>query len=101
MTSGFVAPPRCLEHGPFPGHPERPSRLVAIEERLAACGLGASVERLEPRAARAEKLADVHALAYLTALAATRGRPGCHLDADTPVSPASFDAALSAAGGVL
>jgi acetoin utilization deacetylase AcuC-like enzyme len=78
-------------------HPECPARIEVVEAALAARDwLGHDV-RLSP-AATAEQLHAVHPDAYLRAVedACVAGRP---LDADTIVSPGSWEAALRSAGG--
>ena len=99
--TAYLTHPLCLAHDTGPNHPERPERLRAIRQALARRGLDAHLLFLEAPAADRALLAQVHDPAYLDALAAsvpTRGR--VWLDTDTPVSPASWDAALRGAGAV-
>ena len=78
-------------------HPERAARIVAIERELAARDwLGYDVQE-SPRAS-ASLLHAVHPPEYVEAIAAACAA-GRALDADTIVSPGSYEAALHAAGG--
>ncbi len=91
----------CLRHAMQPGHPERPDRLRAVNESLAACGL---MDRFECRTAQpveAEDLVAVHAPAYLAELNAASPTSGLvRLDPDTAMNPSTLRAAALAAGAV-
>ncbi|GAI04383.1 unnamed protein product, partial [marine sediment metagenome] len=56
---------------------------------------------LTPRAASLEELSTVHSMGFISYIQAFAERGGGWLDADTVVSPASYDAALYAAGGAI
>jgi acetoin utilization deacetylase AcuC-like enzyme len=85
-------------HDTGPGHPERIARLGAVNEGIEGAGLREAVVPLGVRDATMEDLLRVHPAPYLEALEERcRQGPG-FLDADTPVSPASWRAALAAAG---
>ena len=87
--------PACLGHDPGQ-HPERPERLGAIEAELERRGwLG--YERREAAAAPLDVVTAVHSAAYVEAVR-SRGERGGSLDAETVLSPGSYDAALHAAG---
>ena len=75
-------------------HPENHERLVAVEAAVA----GFDLDRVLARAASDEELGLVHDARYVTALEQFAREGGGHLDADTPVSPTSADAARLAAG---
>jgi acetoin utilization deacetylase AcuC-like enzyme len=83
------------EHVPGPGHPERPERVVAVEEalRLARPDLEFSLARAAPR----ELLELAHASAHVDRILRLRGRTAV-LDPDTFLSASSVDAALLAVG---
>jgi acetoin utilization deacetylase AcuC-like enzyme len=87
-----------LRHDAPPGHPERPDRLLAVGHALEQADLMRRCTPIAPRPATPEELCRVHSAAFVNILS-TRvpGRSG-YLDADTFFSPASWDAALSAAG---
>jgi len=79
-------------------HPERPERLHAIREQLAAVSL--ETARAPLRAATDEELRRVHTAPYLAELSTIRGGTGW-LDPDTYFCPESWDAALGAAGAAV
>jgi acetoin utilization deacetylase AcuC-like enzyme len=79
-------------------HPERPERLVAIRKRLTRLGLDrrctpGTIATLTP-----EQITAVHQPDVIEYARRVAGQGGGRLDADTVVSPRSFDVALAAAG---
>src|SRR4051794_12017573 len=103
MTIAFISHPECLRHEMTPGHPERPQRLVAIDDALITSRLDALIERHEAPLATREQLLRVHDAAYLDALERLAPSQGIvELEPDTAMNPHSLRAALRAAGsGVL
>ena len=92
----YFSHPACLEHETGE-HPERPSRIQAIEAELEPRGwLG--YERREAPAAPLDAVMAVHAEAYVEAVRSTSAGRGS-LDDETVLSPGSYRAALHAAGG--
>jgi acetoin utilization deacetylase AcuC-like enzyme len=86
-----------LEHDPGP-HPEQPARIIAIERALEERGwLG--FERRESPFATRELLEAVHTSRLISAIHELSVAGGGAIDADTIVSPGSWDAACHAAGG--
>jgi acetoin utilization deacetylase AcuC-like enzyme len=81
-----------------PGHPERPERLGAAQRGLLAALPPERLKALSPRDASNDELARVHEPRYVEELSRIAGRRG-YLDADTYYAPASYAAALRAAGG--
>jgi acetoin utilization deacetylase AcuC-like enzyme len=79
-------------------HPERAARLVAIEEELERRG-DLVLDRRESPAAETQLLDAVHDPRYVSAIEAFCAAGGGSLDPDTVAVPASWDAALHAAGG--
>jgi acetoin utilization deacetylase AcuC-like enzyme len=79
------------------GHPERPARLRAVVHGAEAVDPEA-VTWVEPRRATRAELELLHPAVYLDALERFCAAGGGHLDPDTAVVPASWDAALLAAG---
>jgi acetoin utilization deacetylase AcuC-like enzyme len=99
MPTLFISHPACLNHLTPPGHPERPDRLRAIE-RAFADERFRSLIRAEAPAADLDAIALCHPMAYVTAIRDASPKNGLvQLDADTSMSPGSFEAALRAAGG--
>ena len=80
-------------------HPERPSRLGAVEAGALASGL--SLVRVEPTAADRTALERVHDPRYLDALEAFCAAGGGEIDSDTIAGPDTWQAALLAAGSGL
>ncbi|MCB1016911.1 MAG: histone deacetylase [Acidimicrobiales bacterium] len=96
----FATHPAFALHDTGPGHPERPQRLRAVLEGAEAAGLGEALVDLEPRAATRVELERVHGARLVDQVEAACRRGG-HIDGDTVVSPASWEAALLAAGAGL
>jgi acetoin utilization deacetylase AcuC-like enzyme len=82
-------------------HPERPARVRAVLDGLAAGAPPDARRRLEPRQATRADLERVHTTAYLDHLEQFCAAGGGRLDADTGASAASWEAALLAAGSGL
>ncbi|HJQ81387.1 MAG TPA: histone deacetylase [Lacipirellulaceae bacterium] len=79
-------------------HPEQPERLRQIIARLDHSGLAAQCVRPQWKPASRKRLQLVHEAAHIDRVAALAARGGGRLDADTVVSPASYDVAALAAG---
>jgi acetoin utilization deacetylase AcuC-like enzyme len=97
----YFSHPSSLDHDPrvhLPGHPENPERLRAIEAHLTARDwLG--WERREAPAASARELELIHDPVHVERLRRLCAAGGGAIDVDTAVVPASYEAALHAAGG--
>jgi acetoin utilization deacetylase AcuC-like enzyme len=100
MATGIVRDDRYLDHFMGPGHVECPERLEAIHEMLDR-GVGAKLERVEPRPATPDEIAAVHAPEYVAFLSLTAGKPRVFLDPDTSTSSLSYETARLAAGGAI
>lgn len=96
----LVSDPVFAEHDTGRGHPERAARLEAVAAGVARAGLGDALRPVAPRAATIEELERVHSPEHLT-LVRSRCEQGGAIDADTVVSPGSWQAALHAAGAGL
>jgi acetoin utilization deacetylase AcuC-like enzyme len=88
-----------LDHDPGP-HPEQPARIVAIEQALQARDWLGFERRVAPPATRAQ-LEAVHPARLINGIQELCASGGGAIDADTVVSPGSWDAALHAAGGAV
>jgi acetoin utilization deacetylase AcuC-like enzyme len=100
--TGLVYGDVYLQHRTGAGHPERPERLAAIVERLGKSGLSNQLLLLRPVPAAPEWLSTVHTPAYIERVRQSCRQGAGYVDsADTPVSADSYQAALSAVGGVL
>jgi acetoin utilization deacetylase AcuC-like enzyme len=93
----LLTSPRYLAHDTG-DHVERPERLTAVLDLLARQSWAAQLQRPEPQPASAEELLRVHDAAMLQRTRALCQAGGGNLDADTPVSKDSWEAALLAAG---
>ena len=83
---------------PF-GHPERPERIAAVEAALALPAFDALI-REEAVMADEAMILSCHTRAHLDAIRHASPSEGMgRLDADTIMSPKSFEAALTAVGG--
>ena len=101
MSTLLVTHPACLEHLTPRGHPERPDRLRAIEHALETEKFQLLARVQAPRAAL-EVIALCHPMDYITQIRDAIPMEGIvHLDADTSLSPGTFEAALRAAGGAV
>ena len=101
MPTLYITHPACLDHLTPSGHPERPDRLRAIERALAADAFKPLVRAQAP-AASLETVALCHPMDYVTAVQDASPQQGLvQIDADTSMSPGSFEAALRGAGGAV
>jgi acetoin utilization deacetylase AcuC-like enzyme len=101
MSTLLITHPAFLEHLTPLGHPERPDRLRAIERALEAEKFQ-TLARSQAPPASLETIALCHPMEYITEVREASPREGLiHLDADTAMSPGTFEAALRAAGGAI
>lgn len=90
--------PSALLHDTGPRHPERPARVEAVLGGVREVGVDV-VEIVSPSIERSE-LALVHDSSYIEMIQMFCDLGGGALDMDTFASRASWEAALTAAGGV-
>lgn len=92
----------CLLHDMGFGHPERPTRLSAIEDQLRASQLLDFVKPYDAPLATRRQLARVHDLKYIDKILDYSKQQGhTYLDPDTIITPQTPAAALRAAGAVV
>ncbi|MGA9521131.1 MAG: histone deacetylase [Myxococcaceae bacterium] len=95
----LLTDPAMAAHDPGSAHPESPRRLLRILDLLHSQPVATTVWKSARRATR-EELLRVHSEAYVASIEALAGK-SARLDEDTLVSPASWDAALLAAGATV
>ena len=101
MSTLLLTHPACLEHLMPAGHPERPDRLRVIEQALEDERFQTLAREQAPRAPL-EVVALAHPMDYVEAIRDAAPKEGLvHIDADTSMSPGSFEAALRGAGGAM
>jgi acetoin utilization deacetylase AcuC-like enzyme len=99
MTTLLVTHPAGLNHLTPAGHPERPDRLRAIEQALEDEKFQTLVRDQAP-AATLDLITLCHPAAYVEQIQHANPAQGLvHLDADTAMSPGTFEALLRAIGG--
>jgi acetoin utilization deacetylase AcuC-like enzyme len=105
LSSGAMAAPILLTHESSlahdtGAHPESAERIRTLERYVAAADW-LTWQRRASRPAAREALLRVHPPSHLDAIQALAESGGGNLDADTIVSPGSWEAALHAAGAAI
>jgi len=100
MKVGLIYDPIYLEHDTGT-HVENAQRLASTMSLIKERGLKDKLILLPPRPASIEEISLVHARGYISHVESQAKEGGGWLDADTVISPASYQVALYAAGGVL
>src|SRR5215470_7700150 len=99
MTTLQVTHPACLDHLTPSGHPERPDRLRAIDRALEDERFQMLAREQAP-AATLDMIVHCHPRDYVEEIRQANPSEGMvRLDADTSMSPGTFEAALRAIGG--
>ncbi|MEM1049173.1 MAG: histone deacetylase family protein [Pseudomonadota bacterium] len=99
MTTLLVHHPCFLDHVTPLGHPERPDRMRALDQALEAERFHL-LARVEAPMGDREQLLTSHPESHVDMLASAAPSEGLiRLDADTTMSPGSWEAALRAVGG--
>lgn len=102
MALAYISHHDCQLHDMGSHHPEQPSRLSAIKDRLIATGLDMVLHQYNAPLASREMLALAHDNQYIDKMLATS--PGDELlwiDGDTAMNKHSLNAALRAAGAAV
>ena len=100
MSVGLVYSSTYLEHDTGQ-HPENAGRLVSVMKLLEETEVMERTVPLPLRAATTAELARVHSESYISQVESLAKIGGGWIDGDTVVSPASYDVALLAAGGLI
>ena len=99
MSTLLISHPACIDHQTPPGHPERPDRMRAVEQALEDERFQILMGEQAPMATE-ELITLVHPLEYFQEIRNASPSEGMvRIDADTTMSPGSFEAALRGAGG--
>jgi acetoin utilization deacetylase AcuC-like enzyme len=99
LTTLLISHDACLDHATPRGHPERADRLRAVQAALAHESFNALARREAPPGEMAAILR-CHPERHVAALEALRPESGeAFIDADTVMSPGTWQAALRAVGG--
>src|SRR5690349_14645221 len=99
MPTLLVTHRACLDHVTPAGHPERPDRLRAIEQALEAETFQNLAREQAPLGTK-EQIALCHPVGYIDEIESASPDEGLvRLDADTSMSPGSYEAALRCVGG--
>jgi acetoin utilization deacetylase AcuC-like enzyme len=99
MPTLLVTHRACLDHVTPAGHPERPDRLRAIEQALEAEAFQNLAREQAPLGTK-QQVALCHPMDYIDAVEdATPSQGLVSLDADTSMSPGSYEAVLRCVGG--
>ena len=102
MPMAYLHHPECLLHDMGKGHPERASRINAIEDQLQMSHLMDLVRYYKAPLATRTQLAQVHDTKYIdTILNFTKKSEVVYLDPDTVLMSETPQAALRAAGAVI
>jgi acetoin utilization deacetylase AcuC-like enzyme len=101
VTTLYLSHAACLGHDTGPGHPERPDRVRVLDQLAEHERFSMLHRALAPGNDRAAILR-VHPAAYVDEIEAAVPKEGhVKLDADTLLSPGSWDAIAHAVGGVV
>jgi acetoin utilization deacetylase AcuC-like enzyme len=101
MSTLLITHPASYDHLNPTGHPERPERLRAIE-RVLEQEQFQTLAREQAPAASLETVALCHPIDYIEEIRDAAPKDGfVRLDADTSMSPGTFEAALRAVGAVV
>jgi acetoin utilization deacetylase AcuC-like enzyme len=101
MSTLLITHPACLNHLTPAGHPERPERLRAVEHALEDERFQ-TLAREQAPAADAETIALCHPADFVDAIREASPEQGLvQIDADTSMSPGTYEAVLRAVGGAV
>ncbi len=99
MTTLLVTHPAGLDHVTPAGHPERPDRLRAVNQALEDERFQ-HLQREQAPAATLDMIALCHPMDYVVEIRDATPKQGLvQIDADTSMSPGTFEAVLRSVGG--
>jgi len=101
MTTLLVSHRSSLDHQTPPGHPERPDRIRAIEQVLGESRFDKLVREQAPEGTL-DSVTLCHSEHYISELRHIAPQSGLiYLDADTSMSPGTWEAAMRGVGGAV
>ncbi len=98
--TGYISDPFYLKHKNEP-HPENPGRLNAIQNNIESSKYYNNLTLIQPRKATLEDIIQIHDKGYIKSVEDSCRNGVRNLDADTVISPDSYQAALLSAGAGL
>lgn len=98
--TGYVFDPIFLKHSQA-GHPENAQRLETVLKELEESGLLANLQQIPARTATEEEITAVHPVSRIDRIREISQAGGGWLDPDTYTTPATYDAAMTAAGSLI
>lgn len=102
MRTGFVTDPVYLQHRDEQSmHPECPERLRIIQENIKKNGFSDDLVNVKARMAEEALVLSCHTHSHIERMRQTTGATLGYLDADTYINRFSWEAALTACGGVM
>ena len=102
MSTAIISHHECRKHKMLEHHPEDPSRIDAISDRLIASGLEYSLDHFDANNITREDLLRVHDAEYLDYLVKIQPIEGLiNVDSDTQMCPQTLKAATRAAGAAV
>ena len=102
MTIALISHPACRKHKMGDHHPEQPSRMDAINDRLIASGLDMVLRQFDAQQVTKQQLCAVHDEDYVERVfELAPAEDMVWLDGDTAMNPYSLEAALYAAGSAV
>ncbi|MGD1875685.1 MAG: histone deacetylase [Mastigocoleus sp.] len=91
---------KFLDHQTGPFHPEKPERLSAVKQAIAASDIAPKIEWKQPTPVEQRPvipfIESVHTSKYIQKVKEIAATGGGYIDTDTVVSPRSYDVALLA-----
>lgn len=102
MLPAYIFHNDCIRHEMGDQHPECPERIGAVKDHLLMQGILNFMQSYEAPLATEQQIVRAHTLSYIQKLAALAPVAGyAQIDPDTFMNPASYQAALRAAGAAV
>ena len=98
MSILFLTNDLCFDHRPGKRHPERPERLLAVQEGAVLSELGSSLIQVEAETIDRAAILQVHGNQFIEELEQVDAQGGGRIDPDTKMNEHSWKAAQISAG---